>query len=189
MIPDFITHYYLPDRKPFLNLSDLTKEEMEPIVEGLNLRAKEGKTHRGFPDWYFPQREEAEINLRKAYIKKGEYPIRKSPHYFYLGRSKGIEYTYKDDFKMIKIPIALIKTKMYFTIGDSLFTFSKQYKEGWYWENQWFQGKLFEYDELIEVVKKIELDFNIRESIQHCVETYLWSDEELKILLKDINYK
>ena len=23
MIPDFVTHYYLPDRGPFLNLSDL----------------------------------------------------------------------------------------------------------------------------------------------------------------------
>ena len=51
---DYIRHYYLPDKKPFLNLSDLQEDEMDYIVKKLNHRNESGDMHRGYPDWYFP---------------------------------------------------------------------------------------------------------------------------------------
>lgn len=81
-IPNHITHYYLPDKKPFLNLSDLSDEEMKPIIANMEQRRLNGKIKRVFPEWYFSQRKEAEKNLLKAYIEKGGKPERNAPHYF-----------------------------------------------------------------------------------------------------------
>lgn len=193
IIPDFISHYYLPDRKPFLNLSDLSKEEMEPIVEGLNNRMEEGRMHRGFPDWYFPQREEAEVNLRKAFVNGGGKPSRKAPHYFTLGTSKMIEWVYKEDFNKIEIPIELIKSKLLFSIGDTLWTFSKSYNEKQKWENKWFQGRLYNYEEVEDIVKELQLDLDCEKSrFKHmvaCIETFIWCDDELNELLLQLGYE
>lgn len=195
MIPDFITHYYLPDRKPFLNLSDLTKEEMEPIVLGLNNRMEEGKMHRGFPDWYFSQREEAEINLLEATIKKGIYPKRKAPHYFTLGKSALFEWVYKNDFKTIEIPIALIKSQLMFSIGDTLWTFAKQHEPNFKkkWENKWFQGKLYNYLETEKIIQDLNLDLECEKSRHQnrasVIETFIWSDEELNELLQRLGHE
>jgi hypothetical protein len=149
--------------------------------------------HRGFPDWYFKQRAEAEINLRKAYIKKGGIPKRKSPHYFSLGKSIGYEWVYKNHFKTIEIPISLIKSKLLFSIGDTLWTFAKSQKPNLEFKNKWYQGDLYDYTETKEIIKKLELDLNCHDSINKnqvfCIETFIWSDEELDELLKQIDFK
>jgi len=193
MIPNFITHYYLSDRKPFLNLSDLSKEEMKPIVDGLNNRRKEGETYRGFSDWYFLQREEAEINLRKVYIEKGGMPKRKSPHYFTLGKSIGYEWVYKNNFKTIEIPINLIKSNLLFSIGDTLWTFAKSYNPNQKIKNRWYQGNLYSYEETKEIINKIELDLNSHDSINKnqifCIETFIWCDDELNELLTQVGHE
>ena len=193
MISDFITHYYLPDRAPFLNLSDLSKEEMRPIVEDLNIRKEEGKMNRGFPDWYFLQRKEAEINLRKAYIKKGGNPKRKSPHYFTLGRSIGFEWVYKNNFRTIEIPISLIKSKLMFSVGDTLWTFAKSQNPNQEFKNKWYQGDLYDYAETMEIIHKLELDLNCHDSINKsqvfCIESFIWSDDELNELLTQVGYE
>jgi len=195
MIPDFITHYYLPDKKPFLNLSDLSKEEMDPIVKELNRRADEGKIHRGFPNWYFPQRKEAEKNLRKAFIEKGGNPKRKAPHYFTLGKFFDLEWDYKNDFKTVEIPIELVKSKLMFSIGDTILTFAKQHNPNAEkkWINQWFQGKLYDYKETVDIIRKIGLDIDNEESFNElkvfCIETFIWCDDELNELLIQLGYE
>lgn len=185
-IPDQVVHYYLPDKKPFLNLSDISEEERKPILEDLEKRRLAGKMKRGFPDWYFPQRQEAEKNLMKAYLEKGGKPERQAPHFFSLGRSKGIEFGYGNNFKTIIIPIELIKHEAYFSIGDTLWTFSKSYAPDIIYENNWFQGKIYTYDETVEILKELALDVEDNASLgKHkvsCVEALLWSDSILKLL-------
>lgn len=191
-IPTHLVHYYIPDRAPFLNLSDLSEEELKPVVEGLRQRTLDGKTKREFHDYYFPQRKEAEQNLRKVYIEKGGKPERKAPHYFYLGRSKIVEFMFNGNFKTIELPIELVEKEVVFSIGDSIHTFSKPYKEGIKWENKWYQGKLYNFEETVEIIKQLELDLEVdlnnRESYKKhqifAIEGLIWSDKILNDALK-----
>jgi len=189
IIPNYITHYYLPDKEPFLNLSDLSEEEMKPVIDDLEKRHLDGKIKRVFPDWYLLQRKEAEGNLLKAYIKQGGNPERNTPHYFTLGRSKGIELAYNNDFKKIELPIHLKEKNILFSIGDTLFTFSKSHTEKIKLENKWYQGKLYNYEETIEILKELKLDIEDSESLKThnvaCIEALIWSDKLLNSMLKN----
>jgi hypothetical protein len=189
MIPNFIRHYHLIDKEPFLNLSDLSEEERAPIVQELKERKVSGETHRGYPDWYFVQRKEAEQNLRKAFIAKGGKPQRQSPHYFTLGRSIGYEWMYKDKFQTIDILLSAIKSELYFSIGDTLWTFARSHNPEVTFEKKWFQGKLFTYEETSEIIKELELDLEDHDSVNShnifVIECFIWSDEELSELQKE----
>ena len=191
-IPEFITHYYLPDKQPFLNLSDLSDEAKRPVLEDLEQRRLAGKMKRYFPDWYFPQRKEAESNLFEACVAKGGQPKRKAPHYFTLGRSKGIEMGYNHNFKTVELPISLIEKEVLFTIGDTLWTFSKSYTSQVTWENEWYQGKLYNYQETKEVLTQLNLDVENPVSLKKyktpCVEALIWSDEILNQALQAIGF-
>ena len=44
-----VTHYYLPDRRPFLNLSDLDDAALAPVLAGLNGSRKDGLQFRPWP--------------------------------------------------------------------------------------------------------------------------------------------
>lgn len=81
-LPDSITHYHYPDKAPFLNLSELDAETRAPVLAALNARADEGHTLRAFPEWYMPQRLEAEATMRALYTAKFGKPERPVPHYF-----------------------------------------------------------------------------------------------------------
>ncbi len=54
--PDFITHYYLPDRRPFMNLSDLDDGELASVLSGLDEKAAAGLSQRRFGPRYMPLR-------------------------------------------------------------------------------------------------------------------------------------
>jgi hypothetical protein len=189
-IPDTIFHYYLPDKQPFQNLYDLDKKKRAKIVSEMNDRKENGQSNRGFPEWYFEQREEAEKNLRKAYAERGGNPQRTSPHYFTLGRSISYEWIYKNEFRTVEIPIDLVKNDLCFSIGDTLWTFAKSRNPKVFFENKWYQGKMYSYKETCEIIKEIQVDLLDHDSInQHqifCIETFIWSDEELNTLLKEI---
>ncbi len=192
MTPSTIVHYYLPDKEPFQNLFDLEASELESVAAELNKRKEEGLSNRGFPDWYFKQRVVAEQALRKAYIEKGGNPKRKSPHYFTLGRSIGFEWVYKENFKTIEIPIALVESELYFSIGDTLWTFAESHNPDAKWENKWYQGKLYNYRETLEILNELKVDLSCDSSINKhkifCIETFIWSDTELKSLLSKASY-
>ncbi|OJJ15906.1 hypothetical protein BKI52_36930 [marine bacterium AO1-C] len=187
-IPEFITHYHLPDKQPFLNLSDLSDEEKRPVLEDLEKRRLEGKMKRYFPDWYFPQRKEAESNLFQACLAKGIEPTRKAPHYFTLGRSQGIEMGYNNDFKTVQLSIKSLRQEVLFSIGDTLWTFSKSYTDQVKWKNEWYHGQLYTYDETKDILSQIGLDVEDAESLKKykvpCVEALVWSDVVLNDALQ-----
>ena len=47
IIPDYITHYYLADRQPFLSLSELNLEKLD-ISTKINTMSKPQKTTTAF---------------------------------------------------------------------------------------------------------------------------------------------
>jgi hypothetical protein len=187
MTPDYIVHYYLPDKQPFLNLSELSDNERTPIVNELNRNSEEGKMKRAFPYWYFSQRKEAEENLLKAFIKLGGKPERNSPHYFCLGESIGMEFTYNQNFKKITTPINQLNCQVMFSIGDTLWTFAQSQNPNQKWKNKWYQGKLYTFKETCEIIKKINLDLKSKDSLNSNqvfhIEALIWSDSEIKKLI------
>ena len=188
MTLDTIVHYYLPDKEPFQNLYDLPEKQRQGVIDELNKRKHNGKANRGYPDWYFPQREEAEEALRKAFKAKGQTPERQSPHYFTLGKSIAFEWLYKDNFHTVEIPVEACKSELLFSIGDTLWTFANSRNPEVKWTNKWYQGQLYNHKETLEIIREIGVDMNSHQSINEhqifCIETFIWSDNELKELTK-----
>ena len=104
----------------------------------------------------------------------------------------GYEWIYKHNFKSIDIQIESISSEIYFSIGDTLWTFAKSYNPEVEFENKWYQGKLYNYKETIQIIEELGVDLLCTESInQHkifCIEAFIWSDRELNDLLKSIKY-
>lgn len=184
MIPDLLVHYYLPDKKPFQNLSDIDGEEKKKVVEELNQRSEKGLMKRAFPDWYFKQRKEAEENLLQEVKRLGGTPERNSPHYFCLGESIGMQYIYNHNYKTLVLPINQIESPIYFSIGDTLWTFSKSYKPNQDWNNKWYQGKLYNYEEVSQIIREINLDLSDKGSLNKSqvfhIEALVYSDSEIE---------
>lgn len=188
MLPDHITHYHYPDKKPFLNICDLSAEELKAVVSELNERHRKGETKRAFPDWYFLQRREAELKLQQLFREKGGNPQRSSPHYFVLGKSPLLEWIYNHNFMTVEIPLKEIRSELYFSLGDSLWTMAESQNPEQQWQNKWYQGHLYNYSETMEIIKEIQLDLGDESSLKKnaiaFVETFIWSDHELHTLLK-----
>lgn len=59
-------------------------------------------------------------------------------------------------------------------------------------ENKWYQGKLYNFNETIEIIKQLKLDLDNSESLDQygvaCIEALIWSDKILNNALKIANY-
>ena len=86
-VPDFVTHYYLADRQPFLNLSDVDDDAVMDVMQDLNQPRRAGTHRRSFGRTYIAWRRGTEARLRQLFIAAGGRPDRLAPHYFCLGES------------------------------------------------------------------------------------------------------
>jgi hypothetical protein len=64
VVPEFVTHYYLPGRAPFRNLSDLDPVEATAAVAELSDLSKTGKSSRAFGPKYLALRSDTETVVR-----------------------------------------------------------------------------------------------------------------------------
>jgi len=90
-IPDYATHYHVGARPPFLNLSDLSDEELDPVLAALGAERAAGRSSRVFGRHYMELRRRTEDKLRRLFVEGGGAPSRRAPHYFVLGASKWYE--------------------------------------------------------------------------------------------------
>jgi hypothetical protein len=186
MIPNHLVHYYLPDKTPFLNLNDLSETDLKTVVEEINQDFEVGNSKRQVADWYLIQRKEAEENLLKEFQALGGKPERSSPHYFCLGESLGWEWVNNHKTKKFIVPIDELDCEVMFSIGDTLWTFSKSQKPDQKFENKWYQGKLYTYAQTCEIIKEIGLDLKSKGSLNahqvFHVEALIWSDKAIEKL-------
>ena len=184
-VPDYITHYYYPDKKPFLNLSDLNEEERAKIIEELNQRKDDNETQRGFPDWYMPQRLDSEKEMLNILTRKGIIPERKNPHYFVLGSSPFFEKHYNFNFKKIEIPIKEFREgELTFTPSDSLWCIGKIMRPDTNMKSMPFDQDLFNYNEVSEIIKSYNTDILDTQSMlkirSKFVEAQVWSNRVIE---------
>ena len=151
IIPDFLTHYYLPDKKPFLTLSDLEGDKLNEVLTELRLKAQKGESLRGFASWYVDERKKTEVFLRNEFIKKGGKPQRKFPIYFVLGKSE-VQKGLSSGTKELIIDLKTVpKEFLSFTYPDSMATMVLMNDDEF---RKPYHGKIFTFSEIIEVVRE-----------------------------------
>ena len=149
-IPNYITHYYLADRQPFLSLSELKLEKQHSIFNELLDRHKVDPTyHRRYGIDYINKRKTIENTLRSRFIERGGKPTRKHPFYFVLGDSAWFKHLNRNHSE-IRISIKeLNPATVSFTYPDSYVALSSNTKP--------YHGKVFLLHELECVVNKYGL--------------------------------
>ena len=120
VVPDYATHYFLKDKEPFLNLSDLPEDKLQSVVKELDSRrTKSNRFNRVYGGRYMELRRKTEHKLRDLFILAGGEPKRKVPHYFVLGESYWFKNLCSDTCE-IKIPLSYFPSNaISFTYPDS----------------------------------------------------------------------
>jgi hypothetical protein len=185
-IPDFLTHYYLPGRSPFLSISYLEGAELEKVIEELREMCERGEFRRGYADWYIEERKVTEEFLRSEFQKKGGVTELVYPHYFVLG-SSNMQKNMAPGTKEIRINLHEIpKEYLSFTYPDSVASRVLCKDETC---RKPFHGQVFTLDEIVEIVNeygfpedKVEVVDGIRFPL--FIEAQLWSGEPIKRFLE-----
>lgn len=180
----YLYHYYDKEIGPFRNLSEVSIEEANEILQNISSTkphvqcAKRQQTYMQDRLWY-------ENILRYEFEKKGGIIKRKSPHYMVVEHSPWLS-TWFDNCAYIKIPIEEFDVRtISFTYGDSHPTFSERVNDG-----KEYRKKLYTYDEILEVIEKYglpqEWNDDGRYGPERYVDAHIWSDEVISRYTKEI---
>lgn len=171
-------HYYDSQVGPFRNLSDLSEEKANEVLEKIR-NDKPNSQCALRQATYMQARVYYENILRTEFKKKGGIIKRQVPHYMVVEHSPWLS-TWFEHSSFIKIPIdAFDKRTISFTYGDSHPTFSDRVNDG-----KEYRKKLYTYDEILEVIKKFGLpqDWNDdgRFGPERYIEAHIWSDDVIQ---------
>ena len=99
----YLYHYYDKKGKPFQNLSDLSFEEANQVLENIRKTNPDSFCAKRSED-YMTSRLYFESILREEFIKKGGNIQRAVPHYMVIGHCPWLSSWYEDSV-FVKIPI------------------------------------------------------------------------------------
>lgn len=174
-IPDFLCHYYEEAGGPLRNLSDLSLEDAEAVLQGLRTKGDRFASQRTAD--YLILRREIELQVRGLFIAKGGKPRRQHPHYFVLGECAWLQSWYPHGCEL-RIPIrAFHAENISFTYGD---TFpAMRYQDG-----KPYRGKVYTLLELPGLVEQYGLP-QIWNADGKCgperyIEAQVWEDAPLQ---------
>ena len=171
-------HYY--DRKtgPFKNLSDISIDEAEKILQKIK-EEKPASFAAQRQASYMQDRLRFEKILKDEFLKKGGLIERNAPHYLVVGKCMFLESWYEDcDF--IEIPIEKLDIRtVSFTYGDSHPTFSDRVNDG-----KEYRKKLYTYEEILKIIDKYGLpqawNADGKYGPERYVEAHVWSNRGIK---------
>ena len=173
----YLYHYYNKNSKPFLNLSDLSLNEANSLLDKIRLTAPNSFCAKRPPE-YMKNRLYYENILREEFKKKGGKIQRNVPHYMVVEHSPWLSSWY-EDCAYIKIPIEAFDLQtLSFTYGDSHPTFSDRVNDG-----KEYRKKLYTYEEILKIIEKYGLpqDWNDdgKYGPERYIEVHVWSDETI----------
>lgn len=179
----FLYHYFDKTIGPFKNLSDLSVEEANRVLQEIAITKPKVQCARRNAD-YMQARIYYENILRNEFKKKGGLISRQVPHYMVVEHSPWLS-TWYENSAYIKIPIEEFDTRtISFTYGDSHPTFSDRINDG-----KEYRKKLYTYDEILEVIEKYGLpqDWNDdgKYGPERYIEAHIWSDDVIGKYLVD----
>jgi hypothetical protein len=187
--PDFVTHYYRSSRGPFLNLSELSNDEVTEVMTALIAERRKGLQHRPFGRKYIAMRRAVEERLRSTFLKTGGNPERHSPHYFVLGESEWFR-GLAVDMEEIRVPITALPTaQTTLTWGDSFAAMEVGTDFGLPAINRPYFGQVYRLEDIPDLVARygiprprpISYDgLPTGEVPETFVEVQLWSDGPIR---------
>ena len=125
----FLYHYYDKNIGSFKNLSDLSLDEANRVLQEIAITKPNVQCAKRNSD-YMQARRFYENILRNEFKKKGGLIYRQVPHYMVVGHSTWLS-TWYENSSYIKIPIEKFdKRTISFTYGDSHPTFSDRVNDG-----------------------------------------------------------
>jgi hypothetical protein len=156
-LPEYVTHYYLPGRRPFLSLSDLGEAELAAVMAGLGGMHRAGKQHRPFGPRYMHLRRLTEARLRELFTAAGGLPERTAPHYFVLGASPWYQ-GLAENMERVQLPLsALPASQASITYPDSFTAMELGTSFGLRQEPKPCHGRVFLLGELPALVERYGL--------------------------------
>ena len=178
MVPEYVSHYYLDDRAPFLSLSDLDGDAENPVfLEMLNKHISDKGYRRRYGKTYLETRKKCESKLRDLFMARGGTPNRKYPYYCVLGSSDWF-LGLNDKHRELRVPLKDLKESLVsFTYPDSFIAMTNETKP--YYEEVYL---------LSELTKMIDtyglLQSNLPASyekywegdFEHYIEVQIWCD-------------
>jgi hypothetical protein len=173
----FLYHYFDSSIGPFKNLSDLSLDEAQSVLD--NLRTiKPNSQSATRHDKYVEYRRNCEKIIKTEFENKGGIIKRNPPHYMVVEHSPWLS-TWYENSAFIKIPIEEFEINtISFTYGDSMPTFSPTITDG-----KEYRKKLYTYDEILEIIEKYGLpqDWNDdgKYGPERYIEAHIWNDEPI----------
>lgn len=174
---EYLYHYYEKSKGPFQNLSDLSIEEAQQILDEIKARDEVFAAKRY--DGYLERRRELEEVARNIFLSKGGRPVRNTPHYMVVGECRWLEAWYKE-YGYVKIHISKFNLNtVSFSYGDLFPTFSPRVNDG-----KEYRRNVYTYEEIVRLIQKYGLPQSWNEDGRYGPERYVeaqvWSDEALE---------
>lgn len=173
----FLYHYFERSIGAFSNLSDLSVNEAEKVLEKIkNDRPSSQAAQRDVN--YMKRRINYEKIVRNLFIEKGGKPTRKVPHYMVVEECKWLNSWYIDGC-YVKIPIEDFDLNtISFTYGDMHPTFSPIINDG-----KEYRKKIYSYNEILKIIEKYGLpqEWNTEGKLgpERYIEVQIWSDDTI----------
>ena len=163
----FLYHYYDKNIGPFRNLSDLSLDEANRVLQEIAVTKPNVQCAKRNSD-YMQARAYYENILRNEFQKKGGLVYRQVPHYMVVEHSPWLS-TWYENSSYIKIPIEKFDIRtISFTYGDSHPTFSDRVNDG-----KEYRKTLYMYDEILEIIEKFGLPQDWNDDGSHGPERYI----------------
>jgi hypothetical protein len=188
-VPQFITHYHLADKPPFLNLCDLSETDLAEVLADLTRRRESAGLKRVFGPRYMRLRRLTEEKMYRLFVEVGGQPKRLSPHYFVLGSSKWYE-GLSPDMRQVVLPLAGLPTEVAsFTFPDSFTAMGLVKDFGLAYEPRPYHERVYRMEELKQVVAEFgqpaddedEYTGYERRPFEKYIEVQIWADEPVRL--------
>ena len=174
-MPDFLTHYYENAAGPFSNLSTLSLEHAEQILDEIRSSGSRFASQRSSD--YMSRRFALEDKIRSLFEVKGGLPKLARPHYMILGTCPWLKTWYvagrELQIKLDSIPESCAS----FTYGDSFPAMN--YNDG-----KPTRGQVYTRNELAELIERYGLpqvwNPDGKGGPERYIEAQIWDDVPLK---------
>jgi hypothetical protein len=168
----YLYHYYESELGAFKNLSELTPEEANQVMNKLKQKGSVFASKR--PDDYMRIRRELEKMARDMFVNKGGNPIKEFPHYMTLGSCNWLKEWYKDG-RELNINMNEFDT------GTISFTYGDLFPTMRYKDEKPYRGKIYNVVEIIELINQYglpqEWNKDGSQGPERYIEVQVWDDK------------
>lgn len=180
----YLYHYFDKRTGPFKSLTALPKEEAEKLLDKVKEERPDSMCAKR-DEAYITNRRKCEEIIKSEFIKKGGIIDIPSPHYMTLGHSPWL-YSWYEQPDYIKIPVEeLDLSKISFTYGDSMPTFSPRVNDG-----KEYRKKVYTYEEILDVIDKYGFPQDWNNDGSHgperYIEAHVWSDDVIGKMVRHL---